>query len=394
MIARALDDLVRMSRTVGGDPTLVQAGGGNTSVKDDDGTHMFIKASGTPLGEMTAEKGFRRVRVAPLLDLLADDALMQRAAVERESAVRDRMLAACDDERKGRPSVEAPLHAFLERSVCHVHSVAVNGLLCARRGREAITDLYSDGDTPPLYVPYCDPGLPLARRAYTLCERFRSVHDALPALIFLENHGLCVSTGAADAALTLARECEARARAAWRTRCPAGFDAAPAQAAAVLERVGEVMVRLWASHFDAAPRVCLARTDAIMTLARRDDAPRLLAAGCLTPDHVVYAHGAPLWLPDVAGEEEIEASLAPQLESVLERQSQPPRTVLVGGLGLVVIDPSPPLLDMTAAATAAALESLLIAETFGGVRGLTPEAQDYIENWEVEQFRRQQGGSR
>ena len=220
MIARALDDLVRLSRAVGGDPTLVQAGGGNTSVKDDDGTHMFIKASGTPLAEMTAEKGCRRVRLAPLLDLLADDTLMERPAAERESTVKDRMLAACDDERKGRPSVEAPLHAFLERSVCHVHSVAVNGLLCARRGREAIMDLYGGGDTPPLYVPYCDPGLPLARSVYAHCERFRSAHDALPGLIFLENHGLFVSAADADAALARARECEDRARAAWREGRP------------------------------------------------------------------------------------------------------------------------------------------------------------------------------
>lgn len=395
MIPKALDDLVRMSRAVGGDPSLVQAGGGNTSVKDDDGTHMFIKASGTPLAEMTAEKGCRRVRLAALLDLLADDALMQRPAVERESAVRERMLAACAVEREGRPSVEAPLHAFLERSVCHVHSVAVNGLLCARRGREAIMDLYGGGDTPPVYVPYCDPGLPLARRVRARCESFRAEHDALPALIFLENHGLFVSTAEADTALALARDCEARARAAWRARCPAGFDAAAGEApAAVLEKVSEVMVRLWAPRFDAAPRVRLARTDAIMTLARRDDAAGLLAVGCLTPDHVVYAHGAPLWLAEVAGEEEIEASLAPQLESVLERQGEPPRTVLVRDLGLLVVDPSPPFLDMTAAATAAALESLLIADAFGGVRGLTPEAAEYIENWEVERFRRRQGGSR
>jgi rhamnose utilization protein RhaD (predicted bifunctional aldolase and dehydrogenase) len=45
---KALIDLIKISNSTGRDPALVQGGGGNTSVKTDDGKYMYIKASGTP----------------------------------------------------------------------------------------------------------------------------------------------------------------------------------------------------------------------------------------------------------------------------------------------------------------------------------------------------------
>ena len=48
----ALRDLITISRAVGGDPSLVQGGGGNTSVKTAGGRFMYVKASGTALKDM------------------------------------------------------------------------------------------------------------------------------------------------------------------------------------------------------------------------------------------------------------------------------------------------------------------------------------------------------
>ena len=52
---QALADLIKISRDTGIDPTLVQGGGGNTSVKTDDGKYMYIKASGTALKDMDSK---------------------------------------------------------------------------------------------------------------------------------------------------------------------------------------------------------------------------------------------------------------------------------------------------------------------------------------------------
>ncbi len=72
---RALADLIRISREVGSDLALVQGGGGNTSVKTADGQFMYVKASGTALKDMSETRGWRRLRLAPVLDSLCDPAL-------------------------------------------------------------------------------------------------------------------------------------------------------------------------------------------------------------------------------------------------------------------------------------------------------------------------------
>ena len=50
--AKALGDLIELSRAVGSDPMIVQVGGGNTSVKDSFGTRMAITASGALLADV------------------------------------------------------------------------------------------------------------------------------------------------------------------------------------------------------------------------------------------------------------------------------------------------------------------------------------------------------
>ena len=49
---KALAELITISNVTGKDPTLVQGGGGNTSVKTGDGKYMYIQASGTALKDM------------------------------------------------------------------------------------------------------------------------------------------------------------------------------------------------------------------------------------------------------------------------------------------------------------------------------------------------------
>lgn len=61
-----LDRLLHISHVLGCNEKFVQAGGGNTSVKTPDGRAMLIKASGTPLGRMSAEQGWVAVDLAKI----------------------------------------------------------------------------------------------------------------------------------------------------------------------------------------------------------------------------------------------------------------------------------------------------------------------------------------
>jgi len=94
---RALTDLIRISNTTGKDFTLVQGGGGNTSVKTADGKYMYIKASGTALKDMNAKQGWRRLRLDAVLSVIEDKSPAKLDSGKREPIVVDRLLMACYD---------------------------------------------------------------------------------------------------------------------------------------------------------------------------------------------------------------------------------------------------------------------------------------------------------
>ncbi len=98
---KALADLIKISNVTGKDPTLVQGGGGNTSVKTGDGKYMYIKASGTALKDMGKTRGWRRMRLEPVLSIIGDKSLARLEPDKREPEVVDRLLLACDDKVKG-----------------------------------------------------------------------------------------------------------------------------------------------------------------------------------------------------------------------------------------------------------------------------------------------------
>ena len=139
---------------------MVQGGGGNRSVKTDDGKYMFIKASGTTLKDMDATKGWRRVDIEQLTKQLADEILSVCDVDTREREVVNRLALSCDDENPSeiRPSVEAPLHALLEKYVIHLHPSSVGSWVNAKDGKKIIELLAQKADITALWVPYCDPG--------------------------------------------------------------------------------------------------------------------------------------------------------------------------------------------------------------------------------------------
>jgi hypothetical protein len=68
-VEQSLSELISISHAFGSDIRLVWSGGGNVSVKTGDGL-MFIKASGTELGQMTSRRGWRKVNIENVRRLL------------------------------------------------------------------------------------------------------------------------------------------------------------------------------------------------------------------------------------------------------------------------------------------------------------------------------------
>jgi len=188
-----LEQLVTMSSKLG-DPALdyVILGEGNTSARADADT-FWAKASGVELHTIKAS-GFVRVRFDRVLALLeADDLGDEDVKVGLGAAKVDPAVTA-------RPSVETVLHALalqLEgvNFVGHTHPTAVNAILCSQKAEQAIAGrLFPDEivycGPAPVYVPYTDPGLPLARKVRDLMAQYIEEYHEVPKVILMQNHGL------------------------------------------------------------------------------------------------------------------------------------------------------------------------------------------------------------
>lgn len=188
-----LPALVELTRTIG-QPHLdyVIIGEGNTSCRVD-GESFWIKASGQQMHNISAD-GFVQVRFAPILemlttptlDLAAQKQVMQSARLNPNSPLL--------------PSIEVTFHAMLltecdMRFIGHTHATAVNKILCSTRAHQfANHRLFPDEvvlcGPKSTFVPYADPGLPLALAIQDTVRTYTERYGEAPKVILLQNHGL------------------------------------------------------------------------------------------------------------------------------------------------------------------------------------------------------------
>jgi ribulose-5-phosphate 4-epimerase/fuculose-1-phosphate aldolase len=141
-----MDDFLELCRRFGHLEELVQAGGGNISVKLSD-TLSVIKASGFALSDITREKGYT---------------LFDHTKVQNDQPLDGAVISGPP------PSMETYFHVFLRKYVVHVHPTGLLPALCKKQVSNAI--------------PYCKPGADLAKKIQVLW-------DGGP-VILLQNHGV------------------------------------------------------------------------------------------------------------------------------------------------------------------------------------------------------------
>jgi rhamnose utilization protein RhaD (predicted bifunctional aldolase and dehydrogenase) len=186
---------IALSRYAGSRFDLVQASGGNTSVKLDD-ERMLIKASGFLLSELEPGKGGAVVDYPGIVNILKTaDQWRDFTKRNRDAEVANQVGLATKTFSSGdRASIEVFLHAVLGRFVLHTHPIAVNIITSQSNWDKNLIDLFPDA----LCVPYRTPGIELGLELAARLSEFRLSNDRNPQLIFLQNHGLLVSAETAD----------------------------------------------------------------------------------------------------------------------------------------------------------------------------------------------------
>jgi rhamnose utilization protein RhaD (predicted bifunctional aldolase and dehydrogenase)/NAD(P)-dependent dehydrogenase (short-subunit alcohol dehydrogenase family) len=395
-----LDELIEVARRFGRDPEFSRGGGGNASAKEDG--VLYIKPSGVALATLTAGD-LVPLEMEPLLALLhsddaAADAEGEAAGAGGDPVMRTAMAARLADAGGRRPSVELLFHAFLpERFVLHTHPIEINAVTCNSHGAALAGRLFADR---ALWVPYTDPGLPLARaivearRAYV--ER---TGRPAPAVTLMQNHGLIVGGNSAaeiderstwlveTVRATMDRVTAAPTASPAAESAPAGVD--PARTRTLVDVIAPSLRGLLARG-DALPVVTFDDAPLAASFTATPAGRGVVLGGPLTPDQIVYTGSWPLLLdvPEDVAPDDVPSLLRERLAEHVAEHGTPPIVVVVPGLGLFAAGDT---WDQANTARHVYRDALRVAEgalSLGGVRALADAERTFIEAWEAEAYRR------
>lgn len=391
----ALDEIVALSRRYGEGHDWVIAGGGNTSVKDDN--TMWVKSSGTTLSSITAEEfvAMDRKKLAAIWDIEypVDPGERERKALDDLMAARAESGGTRTDGGR-RPSVETLMHAlFPHRFVVHTHPTMLNGVTCARRGEEIVGELFRD---TALWVPTIDPGYTLARDIKNRVDHWREDHDgAWPRVVIMQNHGLVVAADTIEEIDSQHTAVNERIRPAIR-RVPEmkpeerDTDRLREAADAVARALSETGVTNCPTLED--PAVTAFANPELQLRAASPEAMKPISSA-FSPDHIVYSGHRPCYvnLPEeTASPQVLQSEVFRAVDDYCLNENAAPKIVVIRGLAAVAVTPTVRKTEIARLLFLNALQIAAYAENFGGSEFM-PEGQiDFVRGWEVEKFREQQ----
>ncbi len=370
--ARELQELVQISQFYGGDNRFVIAGGGNTSFKNEE--KIWVKASGAALATITVD-GFAVLDRKSLAGM--GEKRYSSDPVEREEQVKNDLAAATLSKGK-RPSVETSLHNAIEWPfVVHLHPTVVNGLLCAVKAEQEAKRLFG---ARTLYVEYTDPGYVLFKKVNDQIKTYRETYGEEPKVIWLQNHGVFVGADTTEEIRLIYENILDKIEKAISCLLP----------------VGEIEMCRCTEEVVPALRMMLS-VDELKTLKVRKN--ELIKSYCdsldnqqyisrpFTPDEIVYCKSNYLFFNSETPEELVmEAEKA--IPAFKKQFGYFPKVLLIKGVGLVAVGDHAKQCSIILDVYEDAMKVAYIARSFGGPHPMTQEQIEFIDTWEVENYRR------
>lgn len=371
-----ISELIEISRFYGSNSDYVIAGGGNTSYKDEN--TLWIKASGQPLAELT-EEGLVALN-REKLGIIAVKAYSEDPAEREEQVKNDLFKSVIDQDKSKRPSVETSLHDLISyKYVVHLHPTIINGLLCSRSAKNLTLKLFGDS---VLFVPYTDPGYTLFKKLESELNVYRQKSGSDPHVIFLENHGSFVAANTIDEIRKIYADLISKI--SEQTPQLSGIETLPYNP--VLNKVLPVLRMLLSKE---EPVVVRSRHNTLIERFYQNQQEFHKISIPLTPDIIVYCKARYLYIEQSSTPERIIESFKFQLPHFISEYGYNPKLVIIKGLGVFAFDK-----NCSSAETALNVYEDLIkichyALLWGGIKYLTPAQVQFIDNWEVENYRRQ-----
>lgn len=388
---KQIEDLIAISRKFGQDSRFVIAGGGNTSYKDEN--RLWVKASGHALATIT-EDGFAVLDRA-LLNEMGEKAYNEDTAI-REKQVKNDLSVACITKDR-RPSVETSLHNCMGFAfVVHLHPTLVNGLMCSVNAEAACKEIFPDA----LYIEYTDPGYTLFKKVYDRIKAYKAEKGKEPQVIFLQNHGIFVGGDTTAEIEGIYSEVLGKLE--------AKVAALPEGDTAVSETVTDVVpaIRQMLSRSGRGFKTLKVTKNALVdffingcsvtSTGSVTDCPGKSGfdkiAKPFTPDIIVYCKSSYIFI-EAESDEEILKQAEEEIEAFVSGKGYTPKVLLIKGIGLIAVGDNSKNSQIITDVFTDAMKVAFYAQSFGGEHPMEQAWIDFIDNWEVENYRRKVASS-
>jgi len=368
-----IESLIEISRKFGADSRYVIAGGGNTSYKSED--KLWVKASGHALATIT-EEGFA-VLDRSLLNPMGTKKY-SKVTSEREEQVKNDLAAACITKDR-RPSVETSMHNCIGWAfVVHTHPTLVNAVMCGNDAEAVCSKLFPEA----LYIPYTDPGYTLFKKVYDKIEAYKAEKGKEPQVIFLQNHGIFVGADSTAEIQKVYDSVFSTIQAQIKVALPEGD-------APICECASETIpaIRTILSRSGRGFKTLKVTNNALIASFVKDKESVKAISTPFSPDEIVYCKSEYIYI-DPKDPKDLVKQAEKKIEAYIEKRGHTPKVILINGIGMVAAGDNAKGAQTITEVFSDAMKIAALSKNFGGEHPMTKAQISFIDNWEVENYRR------
>lgn len=372
---KSILELIEISQFFGKDKRYVIAGGGNTSYKNNE--KIWVKASGSSLASIS-EEGFA-VLDREILNRMSDKTYSTNAA-EREEQVKNDLAEATLTKGR-RPSVETSMHNVINFPfVVHLHPTLVNALMCAQNAESLLFEIFGKKQ---VYIPYTDPGYVLFKKVEEEIISFRRKFNEEPKVIWLQNHGIFVAAETIEEIKVIYSDILTKLESKLTQLLPTSDRAT----CSLVDKTVPAIRMMVSGDGMKTLRV---RKNELMKYFYDSFENQKDISRPFTPDAIVYCKSNYIFINEEKAED-ILAVAQKEIPAFTAKFGYQPKVLLIKGVGLVAIGDHPAQCDTILDVFEDAMQIAFLSNSFAGAHPMTQEQIDFIDNWEVENYRRSIG---
>ncbi|NQU86195.1 MAG: SDR family NAD(P)-dependent oxidoreductase, partial [Mariniphaga sp.] len=304
----------------------------------------------------------------------SDDAML------REEQVKNDLLNCRVNPESGlRPSVETSLHNLFDYNfVVHTHSTLVNGIMCSNQAAEKTLELFGE---EVLYIPYSDPGYTLFKEIMDRINSFKLIFGKCPKVILIQNHGIFIAANTVEEIGNIYSDIIKKLSTNFS-------NFSETKDLSVSDKLVNALPAIRVLLSDEKLKVVTAFNTSRIDSFLKDEQNFEKVAKPFNPDQMVYCLSEYLFIENSSDSEEIIQEAKTKIEDFKIRKGVSPKVIFVKEEGVIVAEDSAVSVCYIKDMVNDFCQICQLTENFGGGHPLTYQQVEFIENWEVENYRK------